>query len=31
MRLVKQAALPRYQVKAENLHIGGLKVVLMPE
>jgi hypothetical protein len=28
--LVKQAALPRYQVKAENLHIGGLKVVLMP-
>lgn len=29
--LVKQAALPRYQVKAENLHIGGLNVVLMPE
>jgi hypothetical protein len=29
--LVKQASLPRYQVKAENVHIGGLKTVLMPE
>ncbi|HQV23389.1 MAG: hypothetical protein H6996_02910 [Moraxellaceae bacterium] len=28
--LIKQSALPRYQLRAEDVHLAGLKTVLMP-